>query len=248
MNVISASIRTDLPALQPEQTIQRILKMHETKPVDAVVFWTKNADPILPYLHMLGEEHIPFYFQYTLNTYGTEWEPNIPRIAERINTFQQLSKMIGKERVIWRYDPIFISTDVSIGYHITHISELANILAPYTNKCVYSFYDAYQKLGDIGVREPTTAERIQFHDFIDGFGADERYKHIQFSTCAELAYAYKNIRPNKCIDPELLTTIGVKDVDFTKNPSQRKLCGCVKSTDIGQYRTCLHGCKYCYAK
>lgn len=67
----------------------------------AIIFWTKNPSPILPYLSELDARDIHYYFQVTLNDYVKEgFEPHVPSIKERINTFKGLSSRLGKERVI----------------------------------------------------------------------------------------------------------------------------------------------------
>ena len=50
-----------------------------------------------------------YYFQFTLNDYVREGlEPNVPPVAERIDTFKRLADRVGKERVIWRFDPLML--------------------------------------------------------------------------------------------------------------------------------------------
>ena len=62
-----------------------------------------------------------FYFQFTLNSYSTDVEPNVPsKGKEVIDTFIELSERIGPERIIWRYDPIIITEKYSIEYHATY--------------------------------------------------------------------------------------------------------------------------------
>ena len=52
------------------------------------------------------------------NAYGKDVEPNVPSKNDFIiPSFQKLSSIIGKERVVWRYDPIFINENYTIEYH-----------------------------------------------------------------------------------------------------------------------------------
>jgi len=49
-----------------------------------------------------------------------------------------------------------------------------------------------------------------------------------------------------CIDGRSLSDIFNTAID-ARPVSSRMECACTKSTDIGAYDTCAHGCIYCYA-
>ena len=87
----------------------------------------------------------PFYFQFTLTPYGKDVEPGVPSKNDVIlPSFQELSRRIGPERVIWRYDPILFTDRYTMDYHITFFSQLARRLEGYTRKCIISFVDLYR--------------------------------------------------------------------------------------------------------
>ena len=58
------------------------------------------------------------YFQFTLDPHGGDLEAYLPSLSARIDTFQTLSRYLGKERVLWRYDPIIVNGKYTIGWHI----------------------------------------------------------------------------------------------------------------------------------
>lgn len=109
--------------------------------------------------------------------------------------------------------------------------------------------DLYKKtqrnLRDKNVREPSTAEMLELAAKM--FVIAKHYG-MNIQTCAEeIALESVGIQHGKCIDIALIEDLlGVKLV-ASKDPNQRKECGCVQSIDIGEYNTCAHGCKYCYA-
>ena len=119
-------------------------------------FWTKNPKPIMPYLHILDEMGIHYYFQVTLNDYTKDgFEPNVPSVEERIETFKRLSDNIGKEKVIWRFDPLIITPTIGPRELLTRIWHIGNKLKGYTDKLVFSFVDvkAYRKVQNNLVKE-----------------------------------------------------------------------------------------------
>ena len=158
--IISASRRTDVPMYYADWLFNRIRAGYayvrnpvnprqvsrvslEPEAVDGIVFWTKNPAPMLDRLDALKE--YMYYFQFTLTSYGQDVERHIPHKGKGvIPAFQRLSDSIGPQRVIWRYDPIFLSPGYPLEYHIRWFEILARKLAPYTRKCIVSFLDFYR--------------------------------------------------------------------------------------------------------
>jgi len=262
--IISASRRTDIPAFYSDWFIKRMqegfvlvrnpMNPHQVssvslkrEDVDCIVFWTKNPEDMLPKLDRL--DGYPFYFQFTLNPYGQELEPGVPRKAQVIDIFKRLSDRIGKERVIWRYDPIILNNTMDISWHEQYFDVLAGSLFGYTTKCIISFVDYYRKLDKtfkaIGIAELYDNQK---QELAAGFSAMARKYGLKLETCAEeIDLSDMGIGHARCIDPELIQKLtGVKLKD-EKDNNQRKLCGCAPSVDIGMYDTCRHGCIYCYA-
>jgi len=203
--IISASRSTDIPAFHTDWFLKRLREGYcvWTNPFNqkkqfisfgkarAVVFWTKNPAPLLERIHELESYGFAFYFQYTLNDYESErLEPYVPQIKERIETFQRLSETIGKERVIWRFDPILLTNALDIHEIVERIEKLGNKLHSFTEKLVFSFADisVYTKVqnnlrkASEYVREPIFAEMQQFAETLQRLAS--RWG-IRLATCSE---------------------------------------------------------------
>ena len=192
----------------------------------------------------------PFYFQFTLTGYGKDIEPNLPdKRKELIYTFIELSKMIGRERVIWRYDPVLINERYTLEYHVKAFSEIAEALSLYTQKVVISFIDLYAKtqrntkeLQLVGLKKEDMREIAKC------FSEIASQNNLKLETCSEdIDLSEFGIGKGHCIDAGLIEKlIGCKIV-AEKDKNQRQECGCIESIDIGAYNTCKNGCRYCYA-
>lgn len=263
--ILSVSRRTDIPAWYSEWFLRRLrvgevlvrnpVNFHQVSRiplspdvVDGIVFWTKNPFPMMEHLREL--EPYPYYFQFTLNAYGRDVEPNVPSKSEvLIPVFQELSRRIGRERVCWRYDPILLSEKYTIEYHCRYFEKLSRLLHPYTEQCTISFIDLYQntakRLRTIGGRVPEQQELLVLAQRMAEIA--ERYG-LQLKTCAEeIALEQLGIEHGSCIDRERLERIGGFRLDVQKDPNQRPVCSCAAAVDIGCYDTCKGGCLYCYA-
>lgn len=263
--IISVSRRTDIPSYFSEWFINRIIEKYvvvsnpvnkhqlsriylSPEVVDGIVFWTKNPLPMMDKLDLLGG--YTYYFQFTLNSYGIDAEPNVPPKNDVIiPAFQRLADMIGPERVIWRYDPIFLSGKYTINYHIDYFNKIAEKLKGYTKKCTISFIDYYRNTRN-NIKDLKLLELTDEHKDILARHLSEsaRSNGLEMDTCAENIELEKyNISHARCIDVELFEKLTGYRLSVEKDKSQRPECGCAASIDIGVYNTCRNGCKYCYA-
>lgn len=262
--ILSVSRRTDIPAFYSEWLLNRIkagfvdvrnpMNIHQVsrinirpEVVDCIVFWTKNAIPLTSHLDEL--DVFKYYFQYTINPYGTSIEEFVPRKIKVIENFCNISNKIGSKRMIWRYDPIIITDKINVAYHIHYFEELAKRLSGYTNTCVISFVDVYKKnqhsMADAHIGE--LAEYGEKH-IAKEFSVIASKYGIKIQSCSEkIDLAEVRIEHGACIDKTLIESIIGYKLDVKKDKSQRSECQCVQSVDIGQYNTCPHLCKYCYA-
>lgn len=216
--------------------------------VDGIVIWTKNPLPMLDHLDALKD--YTYYFQFTLTSYGHDVETGVPNKQKHvIPAFQRLSDRIGPNRVIWRYDPIFLNETYTMEYHIRYFEELAKRLAPYTKKCTISFLDLYRKTAkNVACLELSRFSTEQQEQLAEKLAEIAHANGLAMDTCAEdLNLDKYGITHASCIDKALLEELLGCPLKIGKDKNQRPECGCMESIDIGAYNTCSNGCRYCYA-
>lgn len=262
--IVSVSRRTDIPAFFADWFYSRLKAgyVYAQNPfnpkmlrrvslrkeyVTCFVFWTKNPENFLARIDEL--EGYNYYFQFTLTSYQNDIETNLPKKSQLIETFINLSKKIGKEKLIWRYDPILINDKYTKEYHFKWFEVLCSKLQQYTDKCIISFVDIYAntkrnaKVLNLKKITPSEAE-----DLASGLNKIAQKYRLKLEACSEnIDFSKYRIPKARCIDGELIERIGGKKIDIPKDPYQRKDCCCLKSVDIGIYNTCMHECLYCYA-
>ena len=284
--IVSASRSTDIPAFYADWFLERLKagysvwmnpfnqKRYRVSFADTrmIVFWSKNPKPMLERLdEMEALGFRQYYFQFTLNDYVAEGlEPNVPTVAERIDTFKRLADLIGKERVIWRFDPLLLSDSLTVDVLLDKIVTIGQELQGVTGKLVFSFADiqTYRKvsknLSGTTCREFSLDEKIEF---AKGLREINLSLGLEMATCAEdIELSEYGIKHNKCVDDDLMMRLFHDDAALMKfigaeydmfngwqikkskkDKGQRKTCGCIVSKDIGAYNTCPHLCRYCYA-
>ena len=235
--IVSASRSTDIPAFYADWFFNRLRKGYSawTNPFNGVksyvsyeetrfiVFWSKNPKPLLPHLDYLKERDINCYIQFTLNDYVAEGlERGVPKVEERIETFKALVEKLGKGRVVWRFDPLILTDQITIDDLLRKIESIGDQLLGYTEKLVFSFADivSYKKVkanlekNKVSYRDWTKEQMVEFASRLVALNKKKGWNYA-LATCGEVA-DLDGIEHNHCVDDNLMIRFAYKDAKLMK--------------------------------
>lgn len=260
--ILQTGLRTDIPAFYSRWFANRLqagfvcvrnpynpvsVTRYTLAPdvVDLIGFCTKNPAPMFPYMNLLA----PYgqYWFVTITPYGKDIEPNVPEKEKVMESFRELSNIVGIDSVGWRYDPILITGVYTVERHISNFENMAAALSGYTRTCVIIFIDIYKKVerNFPEARAVRPSERIEIGQAFAKIG--QKYG-MTVKACAEgKDLAPYGIDCSGCMTVEVFEQALHCRLDAPKRKSSRSECACYLGSDIGAYDTCGHLCRYCYA-
>lgn len=259
--ILNVSGRTDIVAFYTEWFINRYregfvdvrnpfyhtqISRIKFKDVDLILFCTKNPNPIIKYIN---EIKIPILFHITLTPYLKDIEPNVKNKKTIIEGIKKISKIIGKENIYIRYDPLFINEKYNLEYHIKAFDKMCKILQGYTKHIIISFIDDYKN-----VRKNKHAlkyKKLTKEDLKTigkNFYKSAFQNGMTVQTCAEEENLLEHgFIKSDCITKEIAYKKTGKTFCKKWKARNNEYCNCIEMVDIGEYNTCPHFCKYCYA-
>jgi len=222
--------------------------------VSAIVFWSKDYQPLLPRLDELDAGGYRMVFHFTITGLPQAFEPRVPDAADMVECARTLSQRYGPDAVLWRYDPVLISSITDGPYHLKRFRELSGALEGVVKRCYFSFAMYYAKVlrntetleSETGIVccDLPSADRVALANSLAEIAA---HYGIEMHSCCGDYLVGGRIKKAHCVDAELLERLFPDRVGSLAERPTRDECGCYESKDIGAYDTCPHGCIYCYA-
>jgi DNA repair photolyase len=253
--IISASRRVDLLTFYPDFMLQKLKEVGEEN-IHTLVIWTK--DPRNLYVHKHLRKSLNKIDQlYVLLTItglgGTPLEPRAPTTDKVLLQLNQIADLVGSpKRIGVRYDPL-IDLYYQEKTHLTNIE-------------IGLFIDILRDISSVGIKRvitsyvtlyPKVIKRLKQYNFqivdhpiseIKNFIQNKMIPltknfNVELSTCV-----FPDLTKTGCIDGRILSELHPQKepCSLAKDPSQRPACHCTRSTDIGEWFSCYHGCLYCY--
>jgi len=268
--IISASYRTDLPAFYSAWFLNRLRDGFASvknpyggqryridltpAAVSGYVFWTRNIGPFLPALDAVAAQGKPFVVQFTLTGYPRALERSVIQSDAALDQMRQLRERFGPRSVVWRYDPIILSSLTPPAWHIETLDRLAGGLQGVTDEVTTSFLEPYRKTTrntDAAAHRDGfswwTPEPEERRDVAVRLAAVAAAHGLALTLCTQPNLeGTAGTAPAACVDADRLTDVAQRPL-HARRKGNRPGCYCAESRDLGAYDTCPHGCVYCYA-
>lgn len=267
--IVSASTRTDIPAFYGDWFRRRLAAGRCTvrspyggaayevplagPEVDGFVFWTRNILPFQDALAEIAARGLPFVVHYTVTGYPRPLEQSVTDPERSVAAIRALAARHGPRVVVWRYDPVLISSLTPPAWHRETFARLADALAGASDEVVLSHAHVYAKTRrnldraaarhGFAWRDPELDEKRALLGDLAGLAA---VRGLRASVCAQPDLVGPSLAPARCIDAGRLGDIAGRAI-AVPTKGNRPGCLCARSRDIGAYDTCPHGCVYCYA-
>ncbi len=267
--IISASYRTDIPAFYGDWFMGRLdagtcrvanpyggrdfMVSLAPDDVDGLVFWTRNPAPFVAALNKISHHGIPFVVYFTVVGYPQEIDRSVPRLETQIESFIRIARDFGPHVLVWRYDPVVLSSLTTLDFHTQNFCRICTQLAGSTDEVVISFVNPYRKSRrnlDAAARQSGFAWRQTSESeaavLTQEFATIATSNGMRLTICAQPQYLITPASPAKCIDADRLSRVAGREISAWQK-GNRPGCLCDESRDIGAYDTCAHGCTHCYA-
>ena len=124
---------------------------------------------------------------------------------------------LGKGRVIWRFDPLILTNQISLDDLLRKVENIGDQLQGFTEKLVFSYADiaTYKKVkanlekSRVNYQEWTEP---QMEEFAQRLSELNRKWHYQLATCGEkIDIGRYGIQHNRCVDDELMIRFAHRD-------------------------------------
>lgn len=264
--IVSASYRTDIPAFYADWFRDRLAagavsvrNPYGGRPytvslrpgdVSAYVFWSRNMAPFDDALATVSADGVPFMVQFTVTGYPRPLESSTIAVESALAQIRRLADRYGPRAVVWRYDPVLLTSLTPPDWHRAQVDRLARALSGRVDEVCLSFAQIYRKTRrnleraaerlDFSWHDPPDAEKAALLADLAAVSADHC---ISATICSQTALGGT---PARCIDVERLSDVAGQPI-VARTKGNRPGCLCAQSRDIGAYDTCPHGCVYCYA-
>ncbi len=267
--ILSVSRRTDIPAFYSRWFMQALRegRCRYPNPVSGkavevslegrewagIVFWTRNPKPLLPHLDEIDRAFQGrVNWQVSLTGMPKLLEENKPPEVLVLSSLEALGRRYGRRAVVWRFDPILLTTMTDPEWVRRRFAELAPRIAESCETCVTSFADDYRKaLRNLdSLERRSELRRLPMTDSLQReLLADLRDTAAKAGLSLELCCEdhlldVPGIQKARCLD---YGRLGVPEAAGRSSQPTRAECACHASRDIGSYDSCAHGCLYCYA-